>query len=135
VMLSRRFHSGQLSELTMYAGELEEIVHYATRGQWGCFVETTPMRDGRVRVRMYERSFAADEVHTELHAERTFDADAVADSAAFAEELRDWAARRNERAEQDMADAEDERRSELEEQADRQREARELAEILRRAGG
>src|SRR5689334_7089124 len=92
VIAARRFRDrGQLAEIARYGAELEELQGYCERGEFGCFVRTTPLRGGGVRVTLVERRWDDAQVRTEVLAERVFDASsesALEQSAAFAAELR-----------------------------------------------
>ena len=138
VLACRRFRAaGELDVISRYVSELEELRGYAIRDALGAWVETVPARDGRVRVRLIERRFDGEQVRTDVHADRAFDAtaeDAVAVSAAFAAELGAWAEQRNAVLEEAQRTASDDRERAHAEAASRDREARELAEILARAG-
>src|SRR4051794_26107289 len=136
VVASRRFRDrGQMADVARYAAELEELQGYCERGEFGCFVRTTAQRGGGGRVTLIERRWDGSQVRTEILAEREFDAaseSAVEHSAAFAAELRVWAEERNDALEAALRDAADERERARAEDAERQRGARELAQILDR---
>ena len=136
VIAARRFREhGQMPDIARYTAELEELAGYCRQGELGCFVRTTPLRGGDVKVTLVERRFDGEHVVTEVLAERAFDAasdDAVERSAAFAAELGVWAEDRNDALEQALRDAADERERTGAAAAERERGARELAEILAR---
>lgn len=136
VIAARRFREvGQMAEIARFAAELEELQRYCERGELGCFVRTTPLRGGDVKVALVERRFADSEVRTEVLAERSFDAaadDAVERSAAFAAELRVFAEERNDALEAALRDAADDRERGQAAADERARTARELAQILER---
>ena len=138
VIASRRFRDhGQMAEIARFAAELEELQGYCERGELGCFVRTVPQRSGAVKVSLVERRWDGGEVVTEVLADRSFDAasdDAVQRSAGFAAELRVWAEERNDALEEALRDAADERERARAAAEERARGARELAEILERAG-
>jgi signal transduction histidine kinase len=135
VLARKRFHASDLSGLTTWASVLEQAAQHTRSGTLGCFVTTTPTDEGSVRICLYERVIAPTELHTTLLADRSFDASderALVASAEFAEELRAWAKRRNAQrrsAEQAALEQEDVTAVATQE---RQRAARELAEILQR---
>jgi hypothetical protein len=137
VLARRRFRKRDIDGLTTWATVLEQAGGHARAGTLGCFVVTEPVEGGRVRIRLYERVITPTRLHTEILAERYFeagDADVLVKSAEFAEELREWANRRNEQQRSaEIAVDEDARLRRANEQA-RAQGARELAEILNRAG-
>jgi len=136
VIAARRFREvGQMAEIARYSAELEELQAYCERGEHGCFVRTTPLRGGDVKVTLVERRWDGEQVRTEVLAERSFEAasdDAVARSAAFAAELRVFAEDRNDALEAALRDAADDRERARAAADERDRGARELAQILER---
>jgi hypothetical protein len=124
-------------ELATCEALLELAARYAGDGKLGCFVTATPSRDGSVRVALYDRTIGETTLPVEIVAQRTFsaeDEDAVAAAAGFAEELREWAARRNEVAAAARLDATLAADVRAASAAERERLAHELAAIIERAG-
>jgi hypothetical protein len=137
--LERRvIRSRRIDELATCEALLERAARHAGEGQLGCFVIATPASDGSVRVSLLDRTIGETTLPVEIVAERTFSATddgAVAAAAGFAEELREWAARRNESAAAARLDATLAADAQAAAVAERERLARELAAIIDRAGG
>jgi hypothetical protein len=137
VLARKRFSAQDVGGLTTWASVLEQAAQHVREGTLGSFVVTEPTSDGNVRIRLYERTISPTHLHTALLAERAFDASderALVRSAEFAEELREWARRRNdERRDEELAALDAEDVNAAAEQG-RQQAARELAQILDRTG-
>jgi hypothetical protein len=134
-VFSREFGGREIVAMADYRGTLEELARYLTDGTYGSFVAMDAMPDC-VRVRLFRRLLnpATDDVEVEIATEKEFPSEQIADSAAFAEELRGQANQENDALWQGMHDAEARAASERAGAREKAREAAELAAILRDAG-
>jgi hypothetical protein len=132
-ILSREFHEREIVAIATYRGLLGEVADCLAQGTYGSTVEVRALRDGVV-VRLVRRRLGEDTVEAEITGERQFAADAIAESAAYAEELRDQADRENQVFWQELHDAEVRAESARAGARERAREAADTAAILRREG-
>jgi len=138
VLARRRYLANDMFGLAAYKGALAQAAELAAAGQYGCYVETRRQRGGKVEVELIERKIVDTKLKTEILASRAFDAtddSALVSSAEFAAELREWADRVNDERSEKLAEGLAEHDAALEDAAERDRAAHELAEILRRASG
>jgi hypothetical protein len=138
VLARRRYLANDMFGLAAYKGALEQAAGHAAAGHYGCYVETTHMRGGRVEVELIERVIADAKLRTSILASRSFDASddaALVAASEFAAELGAWAERVNAEREQALAERAVEHDAALEDAAERERAAEELADILRRSSG
>ena len=138
VLARRRYPANDMFGLAAYKSTLEQAAGHAAAGHYGCYVETTHMRGGRVEVELIERVIADTKLRTSILASRSFDAsddEALVAASEFAAELGAWADRVNTEREQALAEGAVEHDAALEDAAERERAAAELADILRRSSG
>jgi hypothetical protein len=138
VLARRRYLANDMFGLAAYRGALEQAAGHAAVGHYGCYVETTHVRGGRVEVELIERVVVDAKVRTSILASRSFDASddaALVGASEFAAELGEWADRVNTEREQALAEGAVEHDAALEDAAERERAAEELADILRRSSG
>jgi hypothetical protein len=133
VLLRRTFPQRRIDLIGDCELRMGEVARFAEAGEWGAHVAVEPQRDGSVRVRLMERTLTDAGIRVEVRADRTFDAtdpDALVHAAEIAEELREWAAQRNEALAAEQADGELAEADRESDQAERERLALELARIV-----
>jgi hypothetical protein len=133
-LAGQSFAARDMTGYWAYAGKVEEAARHALDGQLGCYVDVQSSQEGEVRIRLIERRLRERELVTEILEQHLVDASAdgaVAASAGLTEELRGRARERNERAEQARAAQQAQDTEHAGDRGDRNREADELARILR----
>ncbi|HEU0315991.1 MAG TPA: hypothetical protein VFR49_01600 [Solirubrobacteraceae bacterium] len=131
---SERFGEHDIDDFWRYSTQLADAARHALDGELGAFVKTESLSDGSVRVRLVDRRMRDRRLATDILEDRCFDptaADALVASAEFAEELRARARQLNDDAFAAAADADARAAQAAVDEAERARQARELAEIVR----
>ena len=138
VLSRRRYRANDMFGMAEYQAALAQAAKHAAVGHYGCYVETQRLRGGKVEVELVSREIKDAKLRTEILASREFDAsddDALVASAEFAAELRAWADRVNDERATALVEGAVEHDVALEDAAERDRAAAELASILRRTSG
>ena len=141
VLARRRFRKGNRMAIWGYERELSRAADEARAGRYGATVSVVPLPDGKVKVEVVECAFDGLKLRTDVLASGRFDAtdeDALVPTAEAMAELRAWVEERNRRRVKQMVEAEAREAVDAEiatrHAQDRARAAKELAEILERAG-